>query len=134
VRASGWARALSYRIAVPTLIIWGDRDRMILPENATGFQRDIAGSRLRELHFGIAPFADVLQDKEFKLNRSWATAHCLNFAYKSWPVNRFIYPNKGIAAHRRLFRGMQHQTYYASRNWCPSLPLTVKFLRACNIV
>ena len=94
------------------------------------FQRE----GLKVLHLGIAPFADVLQDKEFKLNRSWATAHCLNFAYKSWLVNRFIYPNKGIAAHRRLFRGVQRQTYYASSNWCPSLPRIVKFLRACNIV
>jgi lysylphosphatidylglycerol synthetase-like protein (DUF2156 family) len=89
---------------------------------------------LKVLHLGISPFADVLQDKEFKSNTSWATAHCFNFAYKSWLVNRFIYPNKGIAAHKRLFRGVQRQTYYASLNWCPSLLHVLKLLRACKIV
>lgn len=33
-------------IAVPTLILWGGRDRLIPPASATRFQRDIAGSRL----------------------------------------------------------------------------------------
>jgi pimeloyl-ACP methyl ester carboxylesterase len=39
----------SSRIAtlkLPTLIIWGGRDRLIPPENAEHFHRDIAGSRL----------------------------------------------------------------------------------------
>jgi pimeloyl-ACP methyl ester carboxylesterase len=31
---------------VPTLILWGERDRLIPPVNAQHFQRDIAGSRL----------------------------------------------------------------------------------------
>jgi phosphatidylglycerol lysyltransferase len=88
---------------------------------------------LKVLHLGISPFADVLQDKEFKANRSWATARYFDFAYKSWLVNRFIYPNKGIATHRRLFRGVQRQTYYAF-NRRPSLPRVLKLLRACKIV
>jgi pimeloyl-ACP methyl ester carboxylesterase len=33
-------------IGQPTLIIWGGRDRLIPPENARRFARDIAGSRL----------------------------------------------------------------------------------------
>jgi len=31
---------------VPTLVLWGERDRLIPPANARHFQRDIAGSRL----------------------------------------------------------------------------------------
>ena len=30
----------------PTLILWGGQDRLIPPDNADHFQRDIAGSRL----------------------------------------------------------------------------------------
>src|SRR5262245_15638976 len=33
-------------IKLPTLILWGGRDRLIPPENAERFRRDIAGSRL----------------------------------------------------------------------------------------
>jgi pimeloyl-ACP methyl ester carboxylesterase len=33
-------------IKVPTLILWGARDRLIPPEDGARFQRDIAGSRL----------------------------------------------------------------------------------------
>jgi pimeloyl-ACP methyl ester carboxylesterase len=34
------------RIGVPTLILWGMRDRLIPPANAERFARDIAGSRI----------------------------------------------------------------------------------------
>jgi pimeloyl-ACP methyl ester carboxylesterase len=34
------------RIRVPTLILWGMRDRLIPPDNADRFARDIAGSRV----------------------------------------------------------------------------------------
>lgn len=34
------------RLAVPTLILWGERDRLIPPDNAARFGRDIAGSRV----------------------------------------------------------------------------------------
>lgn len=34
------------RLAVPTLILWGGRDRLIPPQYGDQFQRDIAGSRL----------------------------------------------------------------------------------------
>ena len=42
-------RKLGHRIAelkLPTLIIWGRRDRLIPPENAERFHRDIAGSTM----------------------------------------------------------------------------------------
>jgi len=34
------------RLQIPTLILWGGKDKLIPPENATWFQRDIAGSKL----------------------------------------------------------------------------------------
>jgi pimeloyl-ACP methyl ester carboxylesterase len=34
------------QITVPTLIIWGGLDRLITPDNAEKFHRDIAGSQL----------------------------------------------------------------------------------------
>lgn len=34
------------QIACPTLIIWGDHDRVVTPDDAPKFHRDIAGSRL----------------------------------------------------------------------------------------
>jgi pimeloyl-ACP methyl ester carboxylesterase len=33
-------------LKLPTLILWGGRDRLIPPDNAEHFHRDIAGSRL----------------------------------------------------------------------------------------
>jgi pimeloyl-ACP methyl ester carboxylesterase len=33
-------------IKLPTLILWGGQDRLIPPENAVAFQRDIAGSQV----------------------------------------------------------------------------------------
>ena len=33
-------------LKLPTLILWGGRDRLIPPGDAQNFQRDIAGSRL----------------------------------------------------------------------------------------
>jgi len=34
------------QIRVPTLILWGDQDRLIPPDHAQQFQRDISGSQL----------------------------------------------------------------------------------------
>jgi len=34
------------RVACPTLILWGGKDRLVLPENADSFHRDIEGSTL----------------------------------------------------------------------------------------
>ena len=42
----GASQALIATIRQPTLILWGGRDRLIPPENALRFARDIAGSRL----------------------------------------------------------------------------------------
>jgi pimeloyl-ACP methyl ester carboxylesterase len=34
-------------VNVPTLILWGGRDRLILPETAERFHHDIVGSHLK---------------------------------------------------------------------------------------
>ena len=46
--AGRWAAdtARIRQLTLPTLILWGGRDRLIPPEYATRFHRDIAGSRL----------------------------------------------------------------------------------------
>ena len=44
--AHGTAAARITAIKVPTLILWGGRDRLIPPDNAHLFARDIAGSKL----------------------------------------------------------------------------------------
>ncbi|MDH1265578.1 alpha/beta fold hydrolase [Pseudomonas sp. GD03944] len=43
---SGEDHARIAELKVPTLILWGGQDRLIPPDNAERFQRDIAGSRL----------------------------------------------------------------------------------------
>ena len=42
----GAAAASIPRLRVPTLVLWGGRDRLIPPEHAAAFGRDIAGSRV----------------------------------------------------------------------------------------
>jgi lysylphosphatidylglycerol synthetase-like protein (DUF2156 family) len=88
---------------------------------------------LRVLHLGLSPFADVLEDQEFKANKHWTTSHYFNRAYKSWLFNRFIYANQGLEAHKRVYRGTQAQNYYAF-NRLPSLPRVLKVMRACNMI
>jgi lysylphosphatidylglycerol synthetase-like protein (DUF2156 family) len=85
------------------------------------------------LNLGLAPLADVLQDEEFKSNRSWVTARYFNFSFNNWLINRYIYPLKGILAHRRTFRGEQRHTYYAF-NRRPSLPRILKMMRASKVI
>jgi lysylphosphatidylglycerol synthetase-like protein (DUF2156 family) len=88
---------------------------------------------LKVLHLGLSPFADVLSDREFKSNRNWMTAHYFNQAHKSWLFNRFVYSNKGLEAHKRVYRGVEAQNYYAF-NRLPSLPRVLKVMRACNLI
>jgi pimeloyl-ACP methyl ester carboxylesterase len=47
-------------IKVPTLILWGDRDRVLSPDNAKVFNRYIPGSRLQYFTgVGHVPMAEV---------------------------------------------------------------------------
>jgi lysylphosphatidylglycerol synthetase-like protein (DUF2156 family) len=88
---------------------------------------------LKVLHLGLSPFADVLQDKEFKANKHWMTSHYFNRAHKDWSFNRFIYPNKGLEIHKRVYRGVEEQNYYAF-NRRPSLLRLIKAMRACKVI
>jgi hypothetical protein len=54
-------------------------------------------------------------------------------AFKSWLFNRFFYACRGLEAHKRIFRGVPEQTYYAF-NRLPSLPRVLKLARACKII
>jgi len=88
---------------------------------------------LKVLHLGLAPFADVLKDEEFKSNRSWMTARYFDHTHKCWFFNRYFYPIQGIAAHRRVFRGVQRQNYYAF-NRHPTFSRLMKVMRACKLI
>jgi len=88
---------------------------------------------LKVLHLGLSPFADAWNDEEFKSNRHWMTSFYLDRACKSWLFNRFIFANRGLEAHKRVYRGVQAQNYYAF-NRLPSLPRVVKLMRACNVI
>ena len=88
---------------------------------------------LKVLHLGLSPFADAWNDEEFKPNRHWMTSYYFDWACKSWLFNRFIFANRGLEAHKRVYRGVQQQNYYAF-NRLPSLPRVVKLMRACNLI
>ena len=88
---------------------------------------------IKILNLGLVPFADVLTDNEFKSNKSWVTSRYFAFSYNNWLVNRYLYPLKGIDAHKRIFRGEQRQNYYAF-NRRPSLPRILKMMRACKMI
>jgi lysylphosphatidylglycerol synthetase-like protein (DUF2156 family) len=88
---------------------------------------------LKVLHLGLSPFADVLKDQEFKSHKNWTTSHYFNRAHKDWMFNRYLYPNKGLEVHKRIYRGVEEQNYYAF-NRLPSLPRLVKVMRACKVI
>ena len=88
---------------------------------------------LKVLHLGLSPFADAWNDEEFKPNRHWMTSYYFDWACKSWLFNRFIFANRGLEAHKRVYRGVRAQNYYAF-NRLPSLPRVVKLMRACNLI
>jgi phosphatidylglycerol lysyltransferase len=82
------------------------------------------------LHLGLAPLADV-EDKDFRHSRalSWG----FRKAFASALFNRFVYPLQGHALHKREYRGVAEQTYFAF-NQALVFPRTFKLLRACNMI
>jgi lysylphosphatidylglycerol synthetase-like protein (DUF2156 family) len=84
------------------------------------------------LFLGLAPLADI-NDWDFQQNKNWLVRRGFRFAYTNLLFNRFIYPLRGHDAHKRQFRGVAEQTYFAF-NTLPSLPRLFKLLRACDIV
>ncbi len=63
------------------------------------------------LFLGLSPLADI-KDGEFRHNRvmSW----WLRTAFKNRLLNKYMYNLQGHAEHKREFRGVVEQTYYAS--------------------
>lgn len=82
------------------------------------------------LLLGLSPGADLLDDR-FRHSR-W-TRLIFRFTYESRLYNRFVYPLQGHAMHKRDFRGVSEQTYFASRSPLPNLRL-LALLRACKLI
>jgi phosphatidylglycerol lysyltransferase len=84
------------------------------------------------LFLGLSPMADI-EDKEFHHDSflSFAFRH----AFRSRLFNRFVYPLQGHASHKRDFRGVAEQTYFAFKGRTgPAFPRVLKLLRACNMI
>jgi lysylphosphatidylglycerol synthetase-like protein (DUF2156 family) len=82
------------------------------------------------LFLGLSPMADI-EDKEFR--HSAFLSRNFRHAYRCPLFNRFVYPLQKHAAHKREFRGMAEQTYFAF-NTGLALPRVFKLLRACNMI
>jgi lysylphosphatidylglycerol synthetase-like protein (DUF2156 family) len=78
---------------------------------------------------GLSPLADI-GDADFRYNR--LVSLWFRFAYANSLFNRYIYNLQGHAEHKREFRGLTEQTYYASDKVL-ALPRLIKLLVACNI-
>jgi lysylphosphatidylglycerol synthetase-like protein (DUF2156 family) len=84
------------------------------------------------LYLGLAPFA-YLDNEQPGPRTHRTTQWYFRFAFNSWLFNRLFYACKGVEAHKRMFRGVPEQTYYAF-NRLPSLPRILKLARACQVV
>jgi len=74
--------------------------------------------------------ADI-EDKDFRHNALLSRA--FRHAFRCSLFNRFIHPLQGHASHKREFRGVAEQTYFAFKaRW--ALPRVLKLLRACNMI
>jgi lysylphosphatidylglycerol synthetase-like protein (DUF2156 family) len=82
------------------------------------------------LFLGLSPMADI-EDKDFK--HSAFVSFNFGHAYRCALFNRFIYPLQAHAAHKREYRGLAEQTYFAF-NTGLALPRMLKLLRACNMI
>jgi hypothetical protein len=82
------------------------------------------------LFLGLSPMADI-EDKGFK--HSAFISFNFRHAYRCPLFNRFIYPVQAHAAHKREYRGLVEQTYFAF-NTGLALPRLLKLLRACNMI
>jgi lysylphosphatidylglycerol synthetase-like protein (DUF2156 family) len=84
------------------------------------------------LYLGLSPFAYIKND-DFRSHRNYLVWRTFRTIYKSRLFNRYVYPLQGHEAHKRIFRGVPEQTYYAF-NTRPSFTRLLKVLRACNIL
>lgn len=79
---------------------------------------------------GLAPLADI-SDKDFRCNR--LVSLWFRFGFRNALFNRYIYNLQGHAEHKREFRGVSEQTYYASDKTM-ALPRLIKLMFACNVL
>lgn len=84
------------------------------------------------LHLGLAPFA-YIEDRDFLPHKDWLVRRAFAFCFRNHLVNRFAMPFRGHELHKRQFRGMAEQTYFAF-NTPPALPRLFKLMRACDII
>jgi lysylphosphatidylglycerol synthetase-like protein (DUF2156 family) len=85
---------------------------------------------LKWMFLGCSPLADI-EDKEFAHN--WTVRRGFRFIYENWLFNRYFFPLKGLAAHKRSYGAETDQTYFAF-NTLPALPRLIKALRATGII
>lgn len=83
----------------------------------------------RHLFLGLSPLADIV-DADFRCNR--LVSLWFRFAYRNRAFNRWIYNLQGHAEHKRDFRGVTEQTYYASDKVL-AIPRLLRLLWACRI-
>ena len=83
----------------------------------------------RHLFLGLSPLADIA-DADFRCNR--LVSLWFRFAYRNRAFNRWIYNLQGHAEHKRDFRGVTEQTYYASDKVL-AIPRLLRLLWACRI-
>jgi hypothetical protein len=72
-----------------------------------------------------------IEDKDFR--HSFVVSRSFRHAFRCPLFNRFVYPFQGHAAHKREYRGMAEQTYFAFNRGF-ALPRVFKLLRACNMI
>lgn len=81
------------------------------------------------LFLGLSPMADIA-DRDFKYNR--LASLWFRFAFNNRLFNMYLYNLQGHAEHKREFRGISEQTYYASQNRL-ALPSLFKLAYVCRI-
>lgn len=79
---------------------------------------------------GLSPMADIT-DRDFRHNR--LVSFWFRFAYRSRAFNRYCYNLQGHAEHKREFRGVSEQTYYASDRKM-ALPRLIKLMWVCRML
>lgn len=78
---------------------------------------------------GLSPMADIA-DRDFRHNR--LVSFWFRFVYGNRLFNRYCYNLQGHAEHKREFRGVIEQTYYASDRKL-ALPRLVKLCWVCRL-
>jgi lysylphosphatidylglycerol synthetase-like protein (DUF2156 family) len=88
------------------------------------------GEGRRWLYLGLSPIAEI-EDKDFTYN--WLVRRSFRFIYENRLFNKFIFPMKGLAAHKRSYGPASEQTYFAF-NTLPTLPRLIKALWLTRLI